>query len=506
MKKWIYAAEQWCNRHEWVIFLLLLGLLLRAPSLFTPHYYGDEEIYFVMGRAWSEGVPLYEQMFDHKPPLIYILAGIFPSIFLFRTMLLAVMSIHTVVFWQLAKQVFAKYNRVLPYLASVLFVGLTSLPTLEGNIVNAELLMMLPVTIAILIIWSAKPSNWRRWGAAGVVAGIGWLFKIPVAFDVAAIGLYFWVISKKTWREGYRGLWSPGLWAYVGGFILPLAASFGYYYLKGHGESYLATVLTMNLSYVSSWQTASWQFNPLKSGLVTRGMILIAISGGVYLLRNRVSRPVLFSSWWLAWSWFGALLSGRPYPHYLQEPVVPLALWLPSLFAVEKLAEWGVIGAVMVWGVVSIKQIGFWWYPSWPLYRNLIGFVMGQMDKEEYLSSFDGAKRNYRIARYLKERMGPEEKLYVWGSDAAIYNITKKLPAGGKYIVNFHVHDLQKHEYVMENLRKNTPIYIVVLPGTTAFPQLDELLEREYIETLEVEGAKVYRRMSQVLGRQDQIQ
>jgi hypothetical protein len=131
--------------------------------------------------------------------------------------------------------------------------------------------------------------------------------------------------------------------------------------------------------------------------------------------------------------------------------------------------------------------------------------VTGKITKQEYLETFDGAKRNYKIGNYLKERMTNDEKLYVWGSDAAIYNITKKLPAGGKYIVNFHVHDLQKHEYVMDNLRENSPSFIVVLPNTTEFPQLDELLEREYLETIEVEGAKVYRRASEVLGRQVDI-
>ena len=49
------------------------------------------------------------------------------------------------------------------------------------------------------------------------------------------------------------------------------------------------------------------------------------------------------------------------------------------------------------------------------------------------------------------------------------------------------------------------PVFVVVLPNTTEFPQLDELLEREYLETIEVEGAIVYRRVSEVLGRQADV-
>lgn len=507
MRDLIRRAERWCNRHEWVIFLVLLVIALRIPTLFTPHYYGDEEIYFVMGRAWREGVPMYEAMFDHKPPLIYVMAGIFRTVYLFRFLLLSVMVVHTWLFWRLAVKFFAgSKKQYLPYLSSLLFVGLTTLPALEGNIVNAELLMMMPVTLSLLMIWGAKEQDWRRFLAAGLVGGVGWLYKVPVVMDAAAIALYMFVFRPKTLRGSLRGLVSKSLWGYGLGFALPLILTFAYYYLKGHGESYLATVLTVNLSYVSSWETSTWAFNPLKSGLLGRGMILFGFTGLLYAVRTRLDKRLVLGSLWLAFSFFGALLSGRPYPHYLLQPVVPLALWLPQLLITERLAAWGIVAYLSIWGVLTGRQIGFWWYPTRPLYENFGQFVFGRISKQEYLSSFDGARRNYQIGEYLAQRMEPADKLYVWGSDAAIYNITKKLPAGGKYIVNFHVHDLAKHDYVMENLSRSQPAYIVWLPGATEFGSLEELLEREYIETLTIEGARVYRRASRVLGGQAEVQ
>lgn len=506
MKRWIKRVEKWCNEHEWSILLVLLVVGLRIPTLFTPHYYGDEEIYFVLGRAWREGVPLYEAIFDHKPPLIYVMAGIFNTVYLFRMLLMVWMVAHTLIFWKLARLLFAKSKKYLAHAASLLFVILTTMPALEGNIANAELFMMMPVTLSLLMVWSAKEKDWIKFVLAGMVAGIGWLYKVPVVMDVLAIALYLFVFRKPNIKESWRGVWSKGFWGYLVGFALPLLLTFAYYYLKGHGESYLATVLTVNLSYVSSWETSSWAFNPLKSGLVNRGMILGLFTLLLYLLRNRLDRRLVLVSLWLAFSFFGALLSARPYPHYLLQPVVPFALLVPLLLITEKALGWIVVAFLLLWGVWTNRQIGFWWYPNAPIYENFGKFVTGQINKREYLESFDGARRNYQIGEYLKERLAPDDTLYVWGSDAAIYNITKRLPAGGKYIVNFHVHDLQKHEYVMENLRMNKPAYIVILPDTTEFPQLFELLEREYIETLEVERAKVYRRVSPVLGRQAELQ
>ena len=113
MWKMLKNLHGWCNKFEWVIFLVILVIVLRIPSFVMPHYYGDEEIYFVMGRAWSSGVPLYKAMFDHKPPLIYIMAGIAPTMWAFRGVLALVMVIHTVLFWKLAQAFWMKTRPVL---------------------------------------------------------------------------------------------------------------------------------------------------------------------------------------------------------------------------------------------------------------------------------------------------------------------------------------------------------------------------------------------------------
>jgi hypothetical protein len=223
-----------------MIFLTILVLVLRLPSFTMPHYYGDEEIYFVMGRAWNTGVPLYSAMFDHKPPLIYMLAGVAPTMFAFRGMLALVMIIHTVLFAKLAQAFWAKTRPKLAYLSSLLFVLLTTLPTFEGLTVNAELLMMMPVTAAVLILWGegARADTGVRpykYLLAGLLGGIGWLFKIPVAADMMAIGLFFLVFKQNTWRGGIRAIFSWSFVAYTLAFVTPLSITFAYYYLKEPG-------------------------------------------------------------------------------------------------------------------------------------------------------------------------------------------------------------------------------------------------------------------------------
>lgn len=505
MKSLLERVHGWCNRHEWQILLVGLVVLLRIPTLFTPHYYGDEEIYFVMGRAWSEGVPMYQAMFDHKPPLIYVLAGLAQNIFWFRAMLMLTMAVHTVVFYKIAAYIFDKQGSRLKYLASLIFVVLTTIPTFEGNIANAELFMMLPISAALLLLSPALDRRKdgkagymqlpaTRYLLAGLVAGIGWLFKIPVVFDFMAFALFIFVFQGQTLGKSLKGILNSRFWLLSAGFVLPLAASFAYYYLKGHGAAYLSTVFTINLGYVSSWSTSKFEFNPWQSGLMSRAIVLGFFTLIIYSLRHRVNPKLQLVSLWVLFSFFGALLSGRPYPHYLLQPFVPLSLLIPFIFVTEKWLEWLLIGAMAMWAIQANSQIKFWAYDTFSLYSNFGKAITGKMTKQEYLESFDGARRNYKVAEYLTDRLRDQDKIFVWGSDMAIYNLTKTLPSGGKYMVNFHIHDFGAENYVMEELERNQPRFVVVLPSATEFPDLYALIDREFVQTYEVEGAKVYLR------------
>ncbi|PIR98936.1 hypothetical protein COT87_02135 [Candidatus Collierbacteria bacterium CG10_big_fil_rev_8_21_14_0_10_44_9] len=495
MMKQLKSLYNWCNKYEWIIFLITLVLVLRLPSFIMPHYYGDEEIYFVMGRAWKSGVALYRDMFDHKPPLIYVMAGIAPTMFAFRGLLALLMILHTVLFWNLAKLIWNKTRPILAYLASFIFVIVTTLPTFEGLTVNAELLMMIPVTGAALILWNMRAGTGvRPYGylLAGLLGGIGWLFKIPVAADMVAIGLFFFAFNKKTFKESALAFFSWSFVAYALAFVTPLALSFIYYYLKGTGPDYLATMVNMNLGYVSSWSTNTYTFNPFKSGLIIRGIILGVYTLVLYLFRKKIDKTLVFIFLWLAFSLFGALLSARPYPHYLQEMAAPVALLVPFIFVAENVISWIIIAVIVGICTLAQWQINFWGYPTISVYKTYWQYLTKKISWDEYLTRFDNAPRNYSVAKYLNERLMARDNIYIWGTDSTTYNLTNKLPSGGKYIVSFHVHDLKKYDYVMENLNRTLPKYIVVLPNSGDFPELSSLLDHSYILVKEIDNVSIY--------------
>jgi hypothetical protein len=495
----VVQLHKWCNCREWILVLLLLVGIFRIPTLVTPNFYGDEEIYFVMGRAWSTNVPMYEAMFDHKPPLIYVLAGIFSTIPLFRGLLLFSMLLHTVLFWKLSQKFWGEAHPYLAKLSSLIFVVLSTIPTFEGHIVNAELLMMLPVTASLLLVWPSKTGvkhSRLTYLIAGLIAGIGWLYKIPVVFDVVAIVLFLFVFAEKTVWKSIQMLFSARLWLYAFGFALPLLLSFAYYYLKGHGASYLATVFTVNLGYVSSWKSDDFTtFNPFRSGLVVRGVVLLGYTFLLYCCRKKLDSRLLFGALWGGFALFGALLSYRPYPHYLQELVPAASLLLPTLFTTQAVIGWLLWAMIIGVSLLVQRDVGFWAYESKTLYRNYWDLVTKRLTPDEYRNRFDNVARNYAISDYIKSRIGEEERIYVWGSDPTIYNLTNKIPSGGKYIVSFHVRDLRKHDYVMENLMEQEPKAIVLLSGSESFAELEALLSARYVLTYEHSGSVVYWRV-----------
>src|SRR5260370_4820629 len=66
------------SKEFWFLMSISVAFfLLRLPSLLEPYWYGDEGIYETIGLALSKGRFLYTQIWDNKPPLLYLTYGLF---------------------------------------------------------------------------------------------------------------------------------------------------------------------------------------------------------------------------------------------------------------------------------------------------------------------------------------------------------------------------------------------------------------------------------------------
>src|SRR3989339_384955 len=164
----------WIKRHEALILILLLAIILRLPSLFEPYWYGDEGIYLTLGLAFKKGLVWYRDIHDNKPPLLYLLASFTGTVFWFRLLLTFWFGAAVAAFYRLTQKLLPETPGAWS-LATLLLIVLTTI--FEGNIANAEIFIVLPVTLGILLTFKPRPNYWL----IGGLFSLGFLFKVPAA-------------------------------------------------------------------------------------------------------------------------------------------------------------------------------------------------------------------------------------------------------------------------------------------------------------------------------------
>lgn len=477
----------------WVVLILAIIFILRVPSFFEPYYYGDEMIYLNLGEAVNRGMVLYRDIHDNKPPLLYLTAAVAGNVFWFRAILTGWMMITTLMFWRLAIALFPKKDKIVAA-STVTFAILTTIPLLEGQIANAEVFMIGPTITAFYVLLTKKHSA-KNLLFAGVLLSISTLFKMPALFDIGAI-VFLWLITLKR-RRGEVGHFARRSFLLFIGFAGPILFSFVWYYLRGALSEYIASAFLQNIGYVSSWRpdSVAAPFLVKNAPLLIRGGVLATGLSLLYFFKKRLSYQFVFITGWLLFSLFAATLSERPYPHYLVQLAPATSLLVGILIAAQSREQsLSLIPISLVF--FAIVQFRFWYYPTASYYQRFISYATGQTTKESYFNSFDkNTVRNYQISNYIRSSSDIGDFVFVWGDSPAIYALSKRFPPI-KYIATYHINDFSSQEKTIEDLAKNSPKLVVVLPEADSFPMLDRFLRNGYLLIDEVGGAKIWKAVS----------
>ncbi len=469
-----------------LILLVVLAIVLRIPNLFEPYWYGDEAIYLTLGEGIRQGLLLYRDIFDHKPPLIYLLAALSGSLFWFKFALLVSTCTSIVLFWRLANKLFDGLNITL--VASIVFTLLTTLPTLEGNIANSELFMLAPTIGAFFLLSDPKNVTVTRTFLAGLLFSVSFLYKIPGVFDFLAI-VAFWVYVAKTRISFKRVLSYLGILAL--GLFIPIFISVVFFWLRGAAGPYLQAAGIININYISRW--GSQASEGVGTGFLFRTIVFGGILGVLYLLKKYFSFKVLFLGLWLTFALFAALLSGRPYPHYLIQVVPPFSLML-GVLAFGKLKERFLPIPFLLILAGAVLFYNFSHYQVYPYYSNFLAFVLGQKTKEQYFQSFDRRiPRIYALSEMLISRTARSERVFIWGTAPEVYALSRRLPPV-QYVTSFHVGDFGTGEETLKGLSRNKPKYIVIMPEETRIlPGFQAFLAENYLYVENIDGAQVWK-------------
>lgn len=451
-----------------LLLILLFIFFLRIPSFIEPYWYGDEGIYLAIGQAVQREAILYRDIWDNKTPLLYFIYAISPTL-VWAKLTATVFVLGTV---------FVTFKISKNYLVALIIGVLLSLPIFEGTIANAELYFTLPIAIGAYFLTKDKINPL----IIGFLFATAFLLKVPAVFDFLGLFLAYIIIHRKI-----RPLIAAGIV-----FVILMIPIIGYFYFHNGLGDFITASFAQNASYVT---VDTGPFSKLSNPLfVNAGILLFTIATAIFLFfKNKISKELLFFSFWLGFSVYGALLSNRPYPHYLLQIIPPIILLIWYLIANFKKYFWVFAPLIMVFlGLTNLfgKQLyfvqGLFSNNQVPYYSNFFDYISERKTWEQYANYFDPRTvTNYEIGNYIKGNSTANDSIFVWGDNAFIYVLSQRKPTT-KFIQAHHLTTIPKGNYdlVANQVSDKKPKFIVIIrPVNFAFQKLETIVKNNYTLT-----------------------
>ena len=186
-----------------------LTVFLRIPSLFEGWWYGDENIYGAVGQGIVNGKMLYVDVWDNKPPLIYLIYGLNSLLFgtnlwALRLFNLFLAVLGTVSFFQITS--FFNLSRRVRQFFTLIYILLSTV-YFEGTILNGENIFVPLILTGFWLIYGTlqtrikteKSENWFDWQL--ILGAVFWscaiLVKVHALVEISVLLLIFLVILVK---------------------------------------------------------------------------------------------------------------------------------------------------------------------------------------------------------------------------------------------------------------------------------------------------------------------
>jgi hypothetical protein len=207
----------------------------------------------------------------------------------------------------------------------------------------------------------------------------------------------------------------------------------------------------------------------------------------IYLLvlRKKLDKKPAFLLFWFSATIFGALLSARPYPHYLIQVLPPLILILVSSFKPYTLIS------VLFLTFVIVKY-KFYFYPVVSYYSNFYSYAFHLKKQPDYYRFF-GSQVNttYEIANYI-DKHSTSSRIFIWGDEPYLYALTQKLPVG-RFTVAYHISDFNGYDETISQIKSNPPQFIIYYSMEQRnFPSLNNFINQYYHPVKIINSVIVY--------------
>jgi hypothetical protein len=518
----------------WLALVIAAGAFaVRFPGIVQPMG-PDQGVYATIAWALPQGFDLYRDLWEQKPPGIYLtyLSGF--TLFGHRTSSIFLIEYLAAVVTVLA--VFDIARRLVSLRFAALAAALIAVGTLPaarlgyGGFAERSVTETFITPLAAASAWIAVLALQRGrdyWGfAAGLLIGAAAVYKQTALIYWPALIVWLWLVT------GHARAIRFGLYAMAGLVIAPSLA-IAWLWAEGVlGDAWIALV-EYNLAYLalgdrgflfSLDRFAHEVWRRMKTDEVW-ALGTLAAFVAVILWRPRSARPgalALLGIVWLAAALTATLANGpRFFTTYFMPSLVPLSLlgaWLVHYIAGLQSRTRAIAGGlVLALTAMMLVRSGSWnrtvTATAWDA-RHLFG----QTSRDEYLEPFRSratrafsATDNARLADYLHDHTQPDERIFVFGMTAGTYFSSGRLPASRflwayPSVSNMIDRPDFRAETLAAELARNAPRYIVLQRSNgdsfsgwraaEAFkaPPLAALIDSSYREETEIGDFVLYRR------------
>lgn len=469
------------------IFFFILAFILRLFSFFPSLIDHDESTYLVIAKEILKGKVLYVDVTDIKSVgIFYITAGYLKlfgdSIFgyrVFGTFIIALTSF----FLYLAKLKIG-HSKQAAIATGIIYIFFLSVWTQYGVPLNTEHFFNLFTTLALLILFSSK-SNWR-FPFTGLVLGVGFLIKIVVAFDFAAIFLFLIVsdiADKKLTLKTFSIYFLTGIV-----FLIPFGLVNLAFYKAGYFSDFSAINYEAFGNYPRQkdfWKAVIWIFDFFGRFLPISMFFFWALFSK-QKLKITIPRENLFVTIWLLFCLFSVLMPGKRFSHYMIQLMLPVSFLAGNIFDPE-------FKKPTPLNILFSRKIGY-------LLLGSIVIANMVLQKKDFYDEVDCPQET---VNFLEKVVEDEDIIFTSNAQHIIYYLLDVSPPT-KYIhqsllfVDVHYETLGIDPTIELRTILNKQPRFILTRGAMENEVIRETLEKEYrfIHSLNDCSINVYQRLS----------
>lgn len=509
------------KKKEWFIFIgfLFLVSFLRIKTFFLSVIGWDESNYLLMAQSMLNGHLPYTQIWNNKPPGIYIIFALSQilfgkSVISIRIVTCMAVAISCYLLYRLGK-IFGKNGTKLGVLAGILYAvyslndyGLAAMP---------EIFFTPFVILAFYLLFSKRAypdkligTNSLRFFLIGLSMGIALQIKYVVLFDLIAmlliIGIDLFLLNRDNMKQFFIRTSICYVLLIIGPILL-LIFILLYFTLNGDFYTYIGANFISGIKYIALKGFSFIQFvKAFQEEIVSNFFLwLCSLLALVYMLffsttNRETRRNLIFLFVWFFIAFLGVCSTKRFYSHYFLQ-VLPILCLISSYIIVDRIYKTNNSikrkqKFILIFILCSFLSLNI--YPHLLDATKFIYF--------RYAKGISNWGDKYAIiSKYLKERVQKDDYIYVVDDKTIIYYLVgAKIPTKyiypsfliqGGYPKIIGINQIDE----LHSIIQKKPVYIVKQrqKDNLFYTTLNGYLEKFYIFETSINGVRLYRLKNQ---------